>query len=100
MKRLDILREAREEFEAAADYYERERKGLSGKFRDEFERLVVEIRMRPRQFPKYKKTGLRHMILRKFPFVVFYREAGDSVVIYAIAHGRRQPDYWKDRLRD
>ena len=56
--------------------------------------------MRPRQFPKYKKTGLRHMILRKFPFVVFYREADDSVVIYAIAHGRRQPDYWKDRLED
>ena len=100
MKRIDFLSEAIEEFEEAADYYESERDGLGGEFREEFEKLSLKIRVRPRQFPQYKQTGLRHTILRRFPFVVYYRESADSVVVYAVAHGRRKPDYWKDRLSE
>ena len=100
MKRIEFLSEAIEEFEEAADYYESAREGLGGEFREEFERLSLKIRRGPRQFPQYKQTGLRHTILRRFPFVVYYREMAESVVVYAIAHGRRRPDYWKNRLSE
>ncbi|MEK6258081.1 MAG: type II toxin-antitoxin system RelE/ParE family toxin [Planctomycetota bacterium] len=98
MKRIDFLREAREELEDAAAYYEDQREGLGGEFREECERLVRTIGNRPHQFPLYKSTGLRHMILRRFPFVVYYQDTDNSVVIVAVAHGRRKPGYWRDRL--
>ena len=58
MKRIEFLPEAIEEFEEAADYYESEREGLGGEFREEFEKLSLKIRMRPHQFPQYKQSGV------------------------------------------
>jgi hypothetical protein len=34
----------------------------------------------------------------KFPYNVVYRVSGDLVRIYAIAHAKRRPGYWKSRL--
>jgi len=40
---------------------------------------------------------LRHFVLARFPFSVVYAIAGDLVYIVAIAHGSREPGYWKHR---
>jgi hypothetical protein len=37
-------------------------------------------------------------VLRRFPFVIIFREAAVRIEILAIAHGRRRPGYWRDRL--
>jgi len=36
--------------------------------------------------------------LRRFPFLIVYREVSDVIEIVALAHGRRKPFYWKQRL--
>lgn len=38
------------------------------------------------------------MVLRGFPFLLIYRETAASVEILAVAHGRRRPGYWRDRV--
>jgi toxin ParE1/3/4 len=41
----------------------------------------------------------RFIFVRKFPYVIYYRElTATSVMVYAIAHGRRRPGYWLRRL--
>jgi hypothetical protein len=36
--------------------------------------------------------------MQRFPFSVVYLDDPESVTIVAIAHSKRKPGYWKDRL--
>jgi hypothetical protein len=38
------------------------------------------------------------MVLRRFPFVIVFRETAFGLEIIAVAHGHRRPGYWRDRL--
>ena len=35
--------------------------------------------------------------IRRFPFVIVYRQQGAATEVVAVAHGRRRPGYWKSR---
>ncbi len=35
--------------------------------------------------------------MRRFPFQVIYRLLGEDVIMNAVAHTSRAPDYWSDR---
>jgi hypothetical protein len=35
--------------------------------------------------------------MRRFPFQIIYRVPGEDVVIIAVAHTSRSPDYWPNR---
>jgi plasmid stabilization system protein ParE len=51
----------------------------------------------PLRWPKYLH-GTRRFLLHRFPFSVIYLDEVDAVVIVAVAHNKRKPDYWKQRL--
>jgi toxin ParE1/3/4 len=97
MKPVRFHRLAREELEKAVEYYERHRSGLGLDLQTEVEAAVRRIAQNPLTGALYKKTRCRHCLVRRFPYVVFYREFGDTVWIVAVAHGKRRPDYWSRR---
>ena len=35
-----------------------------------------------------------------FPFDIVFEEFDDHIVIYAVAHTKRKPGYWRERLND
>lgn len=37
--------------------------------------------------------------VRRFSYHVIYVETADAVRVLALAHDRRRPGYWRDRLR-
>jgi hypothetical protein len=37
----------------------------------------------------------RRFILRRCPFMVIFRTMNDSILIVAVAHGKRRPGYWR-----
>jgi len=39
----------------------------------------------------------RRRVLRRFPYVIFYRATADVVTIAAVAHMKRMPGYWRGR---
>ena len=41
--------------------------------------------------------GFRRYILRHFPYTVFYELDGQRVTVFAVAHQRRRPGYWRKR---
>lgn len=43
------------------------------------------------------QDSFRHYHLKHFPYTVMYEVRGWNVTIFAIAHQRKQPGYWKDR---
>jgi|SRR5579872_2457094 len=49
------------------------------------------------QFSAYE-FGTRRIVLRRFPYLVVFRETTSGIEIIAVVHGRRRPGYWRDRL--
>ena len=46
--------------------------------------------------PRSKST--RRWLVKGFPYGVIYRESKDELVVVAVAHERKQPEFWIRRL--
>jgi toxin ParE1/3/4 len=58
---------------------------------------VEDIAQAPQRWPKYI-YGTRRFVMQRFPFSVVYLDDPELLTIIAIAHSKRKPGYWKDRL--
>jgi plasmid stabilization system protein ParE len=94
---LRIHPAALEEAEVAVDWYAQRSRRAAGMFLDELDRAIDRIGQNPEQYPPHD-FGTRRMVLRRFPFVIVFRSGAAGVAIVAIAHGRRRPGYWQERL--
>lgn len=52
----------------------------------------------PNSWPQYSYRP-RRCLCNRFPFSVIYRHTDTELTIYAVAHQKRKPGYWKNRLR-
>jgi toxin ParE1/3/4 len=59
--------------------------------------LSNELAPPPGQFPEYA-FGTRRMVLQRFPYLLVFRAAAAGMEVIAVAHGRRCPGYWRDRI--
>jgi hypothetical protein len=89
--------EAAEEYGDAADYYTRIYPELGGRFYDEMERLIQDIRREPQRFRRFDPPAQRHFST-VFPYAVIYVEQPDRIWILAMMHLKRRPGYWKSRV--
>ena len=89
-------RRAREEFDAAGDWYEHERPGLGRQFIEEVDNLLGRLLDTPSLFPVVHRD-IRRAVLRRFPYCVYFRVREGRVVILAIMHTARRPDDWQGR---
>jgi plasmid stabilization system protein ParE len=97
--RYEFHPEAEQELYEAASRYESELPDLGRHFAAEIERVVQLLLDHP-ELGSRLDDALRHFVLRRFPFSVVYAVAGDLVYIVAVAHGSREPGYWRLRVQD
>lgn len=96
-KSLDIHPSALAELKSSISWYLERNEVTANKFVQEIDRAIELILASPQRWP----TGdfdTRKFVLRRFPYAVIYYERKSVVRILAIAHGHRQPGYWKDRV--
>jgi toxin ParE2 len=43
--------------------------------------------------------GIRRCRLGRFPYGLIYAMDNSDIVVLAVAHLHRRPDYWRDRLK-
>jgi len=79
-------------------YYESKLKGLGGRYLDEFEGLLKNITHYPQRNPIELQPDIRRKRMKNYPFTILYREASNQIQVLAIAHFRRKPHYWAERL--
>ena len=89
--------EAAQEYADAVRYYLKVYSELGGRFYDEMERLIREIRHQPERFRKFDPPAQRHFS-NVFPYAAVFVEKSDRIWILAIMHMKRRPGYWKSRL--
>ncbi len=96
--RIRIIEPAELELNDAFEFYEVQTPNLGKRFIEEFNKGVARITQHPESWPRVR-DDIRKCILNKFPYSILYAIEHESIIITAVAHQRRQPDYWIDRLR-
>ena len=88
--------EAAIEVEAAIEWYRARSVRAGNEFIGELDQAIGEILQSPTRW-RCVFGPWRRYVLHRFPFLIVYREASAGIEIVAVAHGRRQPGYRRDR---
>ena len=77
-------------------WYEKQIPGLGNRFFTSLDATLSSIQRNPKIYPKIYKD-FRRALLPRFPYGVFYTVDNNEVIVFAIFHGKRQPDSWQKR---
>lgn len=97
MKSIRYHDEAHEDLLAAVNWYDRQREGLGADFSAAVEQALEAITRSPTAFSLHDGISIRRYVVRRFPYLILYEEVEDIIWILAVAHQRRDPNYWKHR---
>lgn len=87
------------EYEAAAAWYGDRASDAARRFVTHVEDAIAVIRELPRAWPLWPGyDDVRARVLRRLPYTIVYLVTVGEIVVMAVAHQRRRPGYWVDRL--
>lgn len=97
-----VLPEAQGEATEAALWYDDRQLSLGDEFLGEVAAAFDRIRQGPDSLSRMEhyagRHDLRRVLLRRFPYAVIVLRRPDETLVVAVAHTRRRPFYWLDRL--
>lgn len=95
--KVRFIAPARRELLKEVVYYNEQEPGFGTAFPQEVEEAVARMLAFPEAgSPASKST--RKVFVNRFPFSVVYRPNNQGIVIFAIAHHSRRPEYWASRV--
>lgn len=94
--KVRFLTIARQEVNEAYNWFENKTAGKGLEFLDELDRAVRLVTAYPHSSPEIE-PGVRRCIFAHFPYALLYGVENDTIVVVAVAHAHRRPDYWIDR---
>ena len=87
---------ARDELAEAKHHYNRQQPGLGEQFQHEARIAAKRILEHPLAW-QFERAPFRRFLLDRFPYKILYVVEDESILIIAVAHQHRQPDYWVDQ---
>lgn len=98
---IRIIAEAEAEIDAARTYLNKQSPGLGGRFLDDLRLRLNDIAAAPLRFSKLETLPadkpFRRARLKVFRYTVVYEVLPQEIVVVAVAHASRQPNYWLGR---
>jgi len=95
--RLKVLSDAQEDLLAGYRFYEQQAPGVGDYFLEslfsDIDTLVLNAGIHPIHFRHYHR-----LLSRRFPYAVYYRVDGDTVVVFAVLDCRRSPKWISKKL--
>jgi plasmid stabilization system protein ParE len=98
MRDYEFLEPAQIELEEEVKYYNEQQAGLGYDFAKEVADTIARILRYPEAWTKLSKRT-RRCRTKRFPYGVVYQTRGDKILIVAVGHLRREPSYWRNRVR-
>jgi hypothetical protein len=99
---VEVSKEAAQELEESAAWYEKGDSGLGARLVDAFAHAVRLLEEpNPPLTPVGGKAGSRgakRLLLHRFPFSLVTLSRGSITVVIAFAYHPRKPGYWTDRV--
>ena len=94
--KIRYFQSARREMLRDARWYRDRRQGLDDEFLVEIEAVIRLIKTFP-EAGSIVETVYRRLIVKRFPYNIIYRVTATEIVIVAVAHQKKRPDYWHRR---
>jgi hypothetical protein len=85
------------EIDSSLTWYEERSRQAFDQFRIRLTSALNSIPKFPERFPCIYGE-FRSARVKKFPYKVIFRIEQDQLFVIALAHDKRDPDYWKDRV--
>ena len=95
--KIEFLEAAEIELDEAFKWYEAQQQNLGVQFLTEFDAAIRRISAYPKSYALLDNE-VRRCLIKRFPYGVLYGIDTDTIVIIAIAHLHRKPNYWVTRL--
>lgn len=96
--RVIVLEPARVELQEAIDHYNQKKAGLGAEFEQEVDQAIERILMLPHAWTPLR-NNIRRCRTNRFPYGIVYHPRDDEIIVLAIMHLHREPDYWENRLK-
>ena len=88
---------ARVEFDDAFNWYAQRSRGAAIGFATEIDVAIEAVTADPNRFQQ-TYAGCQFYRLKRYPYCVIYYRVRNSVRVVAVAHAKRRPAYWRERL--
>ena len=88
---------AQQEIDEAYLWFEGSSAGKGVEFLDEIDRAVRLVLAYPFASPEVE-PGIRRCLIARFPYALLYGLDGDTIVVVAVSHTHRRPNYWIGRV--
>lgn len=99
--KVTFLAPARYEFDEAVEYYEEQEAGLGDHFRTEIIKSIKRISSFPAAYTKLSANTRRCLVARFHHAIIYHFDReNEEILIVAVAHTRRRPEYWRSRFRE
>ncbi len=96
MKPVRFHPEAEAEMIQAAQYYELLQSDLGRRFLTSMQESINRVKINPSLYPVID-LDVQRCLTKTFPFGILFRDSFKQIVIVAVMHLHRDPDYWKTR---
>ena len=96
MKSALLTPVAEADVEEAFGWYETQRPGLGFAFRHAVDVAVSAAESKPEAYAVLHRET-RRVLLPTFPYALYYRVVGESVVVVGCIHAKRHPRTWRSR---
>ena len=90
---------ARRELKDAVQYYNAQRVSLGEEFRDEVWETIQRIKKFSEAWQPLS-ASIRRCQMNRFPYGLIYTASVGEVLIIAVAHLHRSPEYWRSRKQE
>ncbi len=97
-QRNEFLEGAIDDLVETQVYLDTHRPGSSDAFQNDVDAIIDLLMVFPELGRLVHPSGVRQSSLKRFPYSVVYALEGAVILIVAIAHHKRKPDYWLSRL--
>ena len=97
--RVELRPQVLDDLRDASAWYEGEAEGLGRRFQELFFHAVATAARDPEIFLK-AHGEFRRVLLKHFPYALYFRVHEDAVVFVLLFHGARHPQKLRRRLRE
>ncbi|MBT8125344.1 MAG: type II toxin-antitoxin system RelE/ParE family toxin [Gammaproteobacteria bacterium] len=94
--KVSFLEPAELELDDAFHYYQSTLEGLGYELINEIEHSIDRIKKFPKAYQEIGKYS-RRCLVHRFPYGLIYQFKGNEILIVAVSHLHRNPEYWLSR---
>jgi plasmid stabilization system protein ParE len=96
MKPVDYLPGARRDYDESFDWYAERSPIAAERFSNAVDATLQRIAANPEWFA-FIDARHQECLVQRFPFRIVFRDEPTRILVVAVAHAKRRPDYWKNR---